>query len=96
MEAKQHISRVKSMQHAGLCIETRTHDKAAPGQHPISKNGKEGKKKIMFILVFAIMAEHCTPGWRYTFCTLTHVQMIPLITVGALNHLPELIQEGDI
>ena len=24
MEAKQHISRVKSMQHAGLCIETRT------------------------------------------------------------------------
>ena len=30
MEAKQHISRVKSMQHAGLCIETRTHDKVAP------------------------------------------------------------------
>ena len=30
MEAKQHISRVKSMQHAGLCIETKTHDNAAP------------------------------------------------------------------
>ena len=68
MEAKQHISRVKSMQHAGLCIETRTtikqlHDNT---QSHIGSYREEEKEKgnngshyflQSFTLVFAIMAE---------------------------------------
>ena len=62
MEAKQHIS-------PGLCIETRTtikqlHDNAQ------SHNGIE--KKIM-VHITCNHGRAIAPGWRYTFCTLTHM-----------------------
>ena len=44
----------------------------------------------MFTLVFAIMAEPLHTWLEiHLFYSDTHVQMIPLITLGALNHLPE-------